>query len=67
MHVEEHLTQSKRDQGLRTFLKGINPRVNVKAQLGFRLPFFEATVQHFSHFGPGTYLSSFSLSFNEVH
>ena len=37
-----------------TFSKGTSPKVNLIARLEFELVYFEATVQHFSHFCTGT-------------
>ena len=53
--VEEHqwcyLTHSWGDKGvLHIFLKGINLKVNVIVQLEVELAYFEAAIQHFSHY-----------------
>ena len=38
-----------RDKRLYTFPEGINPKVNLVAQLKFEFAYFKAAVQHFSH------------------
>ena len=35
---------------IHTFPKSISPKTNVMARLEFELAYFEATVQHFSHY-----------------
>ena len=40
-----------------TFYKSISLKVNVIAQLEFELNYFQAIVQHFSHYTMGTSLS----------
>ena len=40
--------------GVHTFPKGISLEVYVIAQLGFELAYFEAIVQHFSHYATST-------------
>ena len=37
------------DIGLHTLLKGIRPKVNVIARLGFELAYYDSAVQHVSH------------------
>ena len=47
----DYFTQSGwEDKRIHTFLKGISLKMNVIAWLEFELVYFEATVQHFSHY-----------------
>ena len=57
------------DKGVHAFLKGISPKVNVIALLEFKLAYFEARVQHLSHYTIGTpasYLSPTVLALCEM-
>ena len=42
------------DKGVHAFAKSINPKVNIIAQLEFKLTHFKAAVLHFSHYAKGT-------------
>ena len=48
-----YLTNSWGDKEVHTFRRGINPEVNVFAQLEFDFAYYNATVQHFSHYAMG--------------
>ena len=45
-----YLTHRLEDKGIRTFLKGICPKMNVMALPGFELIFYDATVQQFNDY-----------------
>ena len=45
-----YLTHNWGDKGIQTFPKGISLKVTVIVQLEIKLTYFEATVQHFSHY-----------------
>ena len=40
--------------GVHAFPKSINPKVNIIAQLGIELAYFETAVQHFRYYAMGT-------------
>ena len=42
------------NKGVHTFPKSISPKVNIRVQLEFKLTYFKAIVQHFSHYTMGT-------------
>ena len=45
-----YLTHSWEDKVLRTFPKGISPKVNVIARLGFELAYYDSAGQYFNHY-----------------
>ena len=45
-----YFTHSWADKGVHTFPKGISPKVKVTAQLELEFVYFEAAVQHISHY-----------------
>ena len=44
-----NLTHNWGNMGYNTFPRGINPKVNIMAQLEFELAYLEGVVQHFSY------------------
>ena len=46
----DYLNHSSWDIWVHISLKGISPKVNVKAQLEFELAYFETAVQHFNYY-----------------
>ena len=55
------LTYSWGDKGLNTFLKVINPKVNIIVQLEFELAYYDVTVQHINYYTMWTIVNATSL------
>ena len=49
------------DKGVHAFPKGINPKVNVIAQLEFELAYYDVAVQYVSHYAMETLSWTWSL------
>ena len=52
--LKSSLTDFWNEKGVHAFLKSISPEVNVTGRLEFELAYFEAAVEHFSHYTTGT-------------
>ena len=50
-----YLTHTVGDKGVCMFLKGISPKVNIKAQLEFELTYNDDFVQHVNHYTIGNH------------
>ena len=56
-----------RDKVVHTVLKGISPKVNILAQLEFKLTCYNAAIQYVSHYGPGELQSAVVPSIGQMN
>ena len=61
-----YLTHSWEDKRVHTFLKGLCPKVNVIARLGYELAYYDSAVHRFNHYTTRTTPAAFLCNCREA-